>query len=71
MAARVLIVDPELALLEAYRKCLSREGFEVATTTSGPGCVAQLKAFAVDVLVLATIGGNVTRSAYFTPSRYR
>jgi DNA-binding response OmpR family regulator len=50
--ARVLIADPDESLLAMYRESLAREGFEVATATDGLDCMAKLRSFAPDVLVL-------------------
>jgi DNA-binding response OmpR family regulator len=50
--ARVLIADPDKSLLAMYRESLTREGFEVATATDGLDCMAKLRSFAPDVLVL-------------------
>jgi DNA-binding response OmpR family regulator len=52
MSLRVLIADPDVPLLASYREVLSREGFEVATATNGLDCVAELRSFRPDVLVL-------------------
>jgi len=49
---RVLIADPDRLLLSEYEKFLSGAGFEVMTATSGLDCVAQLRGFQPDVLVL-------------------
>jgi len=49
---RVLIADPDQALLTSYRDFLSQEGFQVATASTGLECVAELRTFAPDVLVL-------------------
>jgi DNA-binding response OmpR family regulator len=49
---RVLLADPDQGLLESYREFLSQDGFEVATATSGLDCVAKLRSFGPDVLVL-------------------
>lgn len=52
MTIRVLIAEPDEPLLESYHDCLSRQGFEIATATTGPECVGLLCEFAPDVLVL-------------------
>jgi CheY-like chemotaxis protein len=52
--ARVLIAVPDKALLEAYRKRLAADGFEVETARDGLECVRRLRAFGPDVLVLST-----------------
>ncbi len=49
---RVLLADTDKALLASYRDCLSRNGFLVATATSGLECVAQLRKFAPELVVL-------------------
>jgi DNA-binding response OmpR family regulator len=49
---RVLIADPDESLLALYRDFLTRAGFEVATATDGLDCMAKLRSFAPNVLVL-------------------
>lgn len=49
---RVLIADPDRSLVASYREFLRRAGFDVVTATNGLECVAALRAFATDVLVL-------------------
>jgi DNA-binding NtrC family response regulator len=49
---RVLIADPDIALLTMYRQSLQRYGFEVASASGGVECVARLRAFRPEVLVL-------------------
>jgi DNA-binding response OmpR family regulator len=49
---RVLIADPDESLLSWCREYLSRHGLEVATASSGLDCVAHLRSFAPDALVL-------------------
>jgi DNA-binding response OmpR family regulator len=51
-SVRVLIADPDESLQASYREALAREGFEVATATDGLDCMAKLRSFAPDVLVL-------------------
>jgi DNA-binding response OmpR family regulator len=51
-SVRVLIADPDESLLASYREALTREGCEVATATDGLDCMAKLRSFAPDVLVL-------------------
>lgn len=51
-AIRVLMADPDESLHPAYRGPLSREGFELATASSGLECVARLRETVPDVLVL-------------------
>ena len=52
MSTRVLIADPDESLLHSYRDSLSRSGFQVDTASNGLECVAKLRDFAPDVLVL-------------------
>ena len=52
MSTRVLIADPDESLLCSYRSALSRTGFQVATASNGLECVAILRSFVPDVLVL-------------------
>ena len=49
---RVLLADPDAALLARYRSYLSKEGFIVATAQTGLECLEQLCDAAPDVLVL-------------------
>ena len=49
---RVLIADSDESLLACCREYLSQHGLEVATATSGLDCVAQLRTFVPDALVL-------------------
>ena len=49
---RVLMADPDPSLPPVYREPLLREGFELATATSGLECVARLRKRVPDVLVL-------------------
>jgi response regulator RpfG family c-di-GMP phosphodiesterase len=48
---RVLIADPDLGLLEEYRRQMS-ETFELATATNGMECLTRLREETPDVLVL-------------------
>ncbi len=52
MHNRVLIADKDESLLETYREFLLRDGFDVVTAADGLDCVAKLRAFTPDVLVL-------------------
>ena len=52
MTTRVLIADPDEALLDSYRAYLSRKSFEIATATTGRSCLFMLREFRPDVLVL-------------------
>jgi DNA-binding response OmpR family regulator len=52
MAIRVLLSDPEEMLLQAYRRFLARQGFEVETTSSRTDCLTKLSVWKPDVLVL-------------------
>ncbi len=49
---RVLMADPDPSVAPVYREPLMREGFELATATSGLECVARLRERVPDVLVL-------------------
>src|SRR5262245_45166134 len=53
-SSRVLIAVPDAGLLDAYRKRLAADGFEVETARDGLECVRRLRAVAPDVLVLST-----------------
>jgi DNA-binding NtrC family response regulator len=52
MCIRVLIADSDVSLLESYCEHLSRIGFDVVTARNGLECVARLRAFDCDVLVI-------------------
>lgn len=52
MSVRILIADPDEYTLDSYRDFLERQGFEVATATTGLECVAELRRRAPDVLVI-------------------
>ena len=52
MSARVLIADPDVYTLDAYRDYLEQHGCEVATATTGLECVAELRSCTPDVLIL-------------------
>ncbi len=52
MPIRVLLADPDEGLLSLYQEGLAQEGFEVATARDGVDCVAKLRGFLPDVLVL-------------------
>jgi CheY-like chemotaxis protein len=49
---RVLVAVPNEAALASYREVLTRNGFEVDTTTNGLDCVAKLRCLRPDVLAL-------------------
>jgi CheY-like chemotaxis protein len=49
---RVLMADPDKSLHSVYRELLLREGFELETAVSGLECVARLREYVPDVLVL-------------------
>ena len=49
---RVLLADPDETLLASNRSFLSRNGFKVATAANGLDCLAKLRDFKPDVLVL-------------------
>ncbi len=52
MSFRVLLADPDLYLLDCYRKYLTQQGFDVVTATTGLECVEGLRKSAPEVLVL-------------------
>jgi DNA-binding response OmpR family regulator len=52
MNIRVLLADPDESLLDTYRDCLMRQGFDVATASDGPECMTKLDQWMPDVLVL-------------------
>jgi DNA-binding response OmpR family regulator len=52
MSVRVLIAEPDRSLLVNYEEFLTHEGFEVAQATNGLECIARLREFGPDVLVL-------------------
>jgi DNA-binding response OmpR family regulator len=49
---RVLLADPDQELVASYRAFLLRDGFDVITATDALDCVAKLRAFMPDALVL-------------------
>src|SRR5262245_49672549 len=53
MKLRLLATDPDPVLLQIYRSYFSSFGFEVATAQEGLECVALLRGFAPDALVLS------------------
>jgi CheY-like chemotaxis protein len=53
MKLRLLATDPDPVLLQIYRSYFSSFGFEVATAEEGLECVALLRNFAPDALVLS------------------
>src|SRR5262245_4844484 len=52
MGIRVLIAEPDPALLTSYDSRLSQDGFEVSTATNGLDCLDRLYSFKPRVLVL-------------------
>ena len=52
MSIHVLIAEPDVRLLEVYCKFMTKEGFEVTTTTNGSDCVESLRRCRPDVLLL-------------------
>ena len=52
MSMRVLLADRDEVLLETYREFLLQEGFDVITARDALECVAKLRSFAPNVLVL-------------------
>ena len=53
MKLRLLATDPDPVLLQIYRSYFSSFGFEVATAQEGLECMALLRNFAPDALVLS------------------
>ena len=53
MKLRLLATDPDPVLLHIYRSYFSSFGFEVATAQEGLECVALLRSFAPDALILS------------------
>jgi DNA-binding response OmpR family regulator len=53
MSKRVLLADTDVVLLEKYREFLLQEGFDVMVARDALDCVAKLRSFVPDVLVLA------------------
>jgi CheY-like chemotaxis protein len=51
-SVRVLLAHPDPGLLSACRDHLTNEGFEVAAALTGLECLARLRTFVPDVLVL-------------------
>jgi DNA-binding response OmpR family regulator len=49
---RVLLADPDGELLQCYRAFLMRDGFDVLTAADALECVARLRSFVPDALVL-------------------
>lgn len=49
---RVLIADSDPCVLDGYREGLAQDGLTVATAADGLQCLAQLRKFRPDVLVL-------------------
>jgi DNA-binding response OmpR family regulator len=52
MAIRVLLAEPDHALVTSYQARLSKEGFEVQIVNNGLDCLNALHTFEPDVLVL-------------------
>jgi CheY-like chemotaxis protein len=52
MPVRILFADAEPTLTAMYRRALAGYDFEVAVSHTGPECLAQLRAFHPDVLVV-------------------
>jgi DNA-binding NtrC family response regulator len=52
MAIRVLVADPDEALLATYQTRLVRDGFVVATARSGLECVETMREFRPQLLIL-------------------
>lgn len=53
MKPRLLVTDPDPVLLLIYQGYFSKFGFDVATAANGPECLAQLRKFSPDILVLS------------------
>lgn len=67
MAPRVLVIDDDFALTELYTFALSRQGFEVLTTTSGVKGIELAKSenpdvVLVDLMMPGTSGWDVIRT---------
>jgi DNA-binding response OmpR family regulator len=54
MTTRILIADADAMLTEVYGDHVTRCGFVVRTAVTGLSCVARLREFCPDLLVLAT-----------------
>jgi DNA-binding response OmpR family regulator len=52
MPTRILFADPDTELIERYRQCLSACDYEVAGAVHGMECLARLRDFAPDLLIL-------------------
>lgn len=52
MPIRVLLADPDKELLQVFDELLSLDEFEIATATTGPECLTQVRQFQPEVLVL-------------------
>lgn len=52
ISAKVLVVEDELALAQAYKEKLSREGFSVFLALDGRQAVMNLELFIPDVVIL-------------------
>jgi carbon storage regulator len=52
MTIRILVADPDEFLISSYREHFSQHGAVVATATNALTCLAKLREFAPDVLVL-------------------
>jgi DNA-binding response OmpR family regulator len=52
MPTRILIAVPDESLANSYEDFLCRDGFDVATVTNGLDCLAKLRTWTPDVLVL-------------------
>jgi DNA-binding response OmpR family regulator len=52
MPVRLLLADAEPGLTELYRRALARDGFEVAVAHTSLDCLARLRTFRPDVLVV-------------------
>ncbi len=50
--ARILLADPDRALLASHGTYLAQHGFAVETATDGLVCLAKLRTFVPEVLVL-------------------
>lgn len=49
---RVLLADPDRALLDTHEDVLTQHGYQVETAVDGLDCLAKLRAFRPDLLVL-------------------
>lgn len=58
MPARVLLVDPDEDILQAFARSLARRGFDVLTASNERDCVRHLCESAPEVVVLEPVTDN-------------